>query len=135
MTPDRGLTLPEGILRPDYFFDGAPQFLVRVGLGLATPALALTPTPTLTALTPTLTALTQPQPGAPRAEAQHPSRDNPPLLTAEMIGRMRTACILGREIVDAAHRVIRMPQTPNPATLDLLLQPCYSNPATLTLLL
>ena len=36
VTPDRGLTLPESILRPDYFFDGAP-----------------------------------------RAEARHPSRDNP----------------------------------------------------------
>ena len=36
VTPDRGLTLPESILRPDYFFDGAP-----------------------------------------RAEACHPSRDNP----------------------------------------------------------
>ena len=23
VTPDRGLTLPESILRPDYFFDGA----------------------------------------------------------------------------------------------------------------
>lgn len=66
VTPDRGLTLPESILRPDYFFDGAP-----------------------------------------RAEARHPSRDNPPLLTPEVIERMRVACVLGREIVDAAHRVIR----------------------------
>ena len=31
-----------------------------------------------------------------------------------MIGRMRTACILGREIVDAAHRVIRTPQRAQP---------------------
>ena len=69
VTPDRGLTLPESILRPDYFFDGAP-----------------------------------------RAEARHPSRDNPPLLTPEQIERMRVACVLGREIVDAAHRIIRTPR-------------------------
>jgi methionyl aminopeptidase len=64
VTPDR--SLPESILRPDYWHTGQP-----------------------------------------RAEAQHPARDNPPLLTPEQIGRMRTACVLGREILDAAHRAVR----------------------------
>ena len=45
--------------------------------------------------------------GQPRAEAEHPARNNPPLLTPEQIKRMRHACIVGREILDAAHRVVR----------------------------
>ena len=64
VTPDR--PLPEGILRPDYFFTGQP-----------------------------------------RAEAEHPARDNPPLLSPAQVVRMRRACVLGREILDAAHRAVR----------------------------
>uniref|UniRef100_A0A7S4F4U4 Methionine aminopeptidase n=1 Tax=Chrysotila carterae TaxID=13221 RepID=A0A7S4F4U4_CHRCT len=46
--------------------------------------------------------------GDPRAERTSVAKDVPPVLTFEQSERMRRACRVGREILDAAHRIVKV---------------------------
>jgi len=45
--------------------------------------------------------------GDPRAEQAAPARSTPPVVNAAQAEKLRAVCRMGREIVDAAHRVIK----------------------------
>ncbi|EOD26530.1 hypothetical protein EMIHUDRAFT_42070, partial [Emiliania huxleyi CCMP1516] len=45
--------------------------------------------------------------GDPRAEQAAPARSTPPVVSAAQAEKLRAVCRMGREIVDAAHRVIK----------------------------